>query len=317
MMSHSNAPGLLAADAHTATQTAVQLLCTVVPTLQRRMAAGTLLAGACRPTEEAWNAARLRHLAELNCPAEVAQGRFPLDWKAPFIGYEAYQNAAAMMLAAIHGERGMLKAGSAPGLVALVVSAVDLMTLPRSHCEKFMAAETLLFSTFEAIFADRSVLKGAPLHNRLLDAWHKMLRSNVHRERDLVGASEQFTARAIEWRTTETAQHASAVLRACALEACAAREVHAAQFKKCAACQAVVYCCKAHQEQHWPAHKASCKAARKAAAQGGVGPSARERRRVMLPGLRVLCRCGLARAPCIHIAAAPTPNGGCRARWRC
>jgi hypothetical protein len=66
---------------------------------------------------------------------------------------------------------------------------------------------------------------------------------------------------------------ASAVLRGCALEACAAREVHPAQFKKCAACQAAVYCCKAHQEQHWPAHKAACKAARKAAAEGGVGPS--------------------------------------------
>ncbi len=49
--------------------------------------------------------------------------------------------------------------------------------------------------------------------------------------------------------------------------------VHEAQFKKCAACQAVVYCCKQHQEQRWPAHKAGCKAARKAAAEGGAGPS--------------------------------------------
>ncbi len=71
----------------------------------------------------------------------------------------------------------------------------------------------------------------------------------------------------------QAAQYASAVLRGCALDACAAREVHTAQFKKCAACKTVVYCCKAHQEAHWPAHKAACKAPRKAAAQGGAGPS--------------------------------------------
>ncbi len=74
-------------------------------------------------------------------------------------------------------------------------------------------------------------------------------------------------------RGKNLARHAAAVLRTCALEACGAREVHEAQFKKCAAYQTVVYCCKAHQEQHWPAHKAACKAARKAAAQGGAGPS--------------------------------------------
>ena len=64
-------------------------------------------------------------------------------------------------------------------------------------------------------------------------------------------------------------------LRACALEACAAREVHTRQFKQCAACRAVKYCCREHQTEHWPAHKAACKikAARKAAAEGVAGRS--------------------------------------------
>ena len=68
-------------------------------------------------------------------------------------------------------------------------------------------------------------------------------------------------------------QHAAATLRCCALGACGAREVHEAQFKSCAACKAIVYCCREHQAADWPAHKAACKAARKAAAQGGAGPS--------------------------------------------
>ena len=56
-------------------------------------------------------------------------------------------------------------------------------------------------------------------------------------------------------------------LRACNLRACTAREQHRGAFKACGACRGVVYCCKEHQTAHWPAHKAACKASRKAAVQ--------------------------------------------------
>jgi hypothetical protein len=56
-------------------------------------------------------------------------------------------------------------------------------------------------------------------------------------------------------------------LHFCALPTCGAQEVHASHFKRCSACSAVVYCCKEHQVQDWPAHKAACRAARKAAAE--------------------------------------------------
>jgi hypothetical protein len=61
-------------------------------------------------------------------------------------------------------------------------------------------------------------------------------------------------------------------LRACAHATCASREVHVSQFKLCAACKMVVYCSKEHQAANWPAHKAACKAARAAAANGAAGP---------------------------------------------
>jgi hypothetical protein len=51
--------------------------------------------------------------------------------------------------------------------------------------------------------------------------------------------------------------------------------VHPAQFKLCAACTTVVYCCKAHQAEDWPSHKAACKAARKAAAAEPAGSAPR------------------------------------------
>ena len=53
-------------------------------------------------------------------------------------------------------------------------------------------------------------------------------------------------------------------LRGCALGSCAAREAPFSHFPKCSACKTVVYCCKEHQVADWPAHKAVCKAARKA-----------------------------------------------------
>ena len=68
--------------------------------------------------------------------------------------------------------------------------------------------------------------------------------------------------------TTRAAAHAALAtgrLRTCALAGCAAREAHEQQYKKCAACRTVVYCCREHQLANWPAHKAACQAARKAA----------------------------------------------------
>ena len=63
-------------------------------------------------------------------------------------------------------------------------------------------------------------------------------------------------------------------LRSCALDGCGASEAHPAHFKSCAACRAVVYCCREHQVAGWPGHKKACKAARKAQEEEDeAGPS--------------------------------------------
>lgn len=58
---------------------------------------------------------------------------------------------------------------------------------------------------------------------------------------------------------------AASQLRRCCFGGCGAREARAFQFRLCSSCKTVVYCSKDHQTADWPAHKAACKAARKAA----------------------------------------------------
>ena len=53
----------------------------------------------------------------------------------------------------------------------------------------------------------------------------------------------------------------------CALASCETREAHPQHFKRCAACRTVAYCSREHQVADWPAHKAVCKATRKAASE--------------------------------------------------
>jgi hypothetical protein len=270
-ISHACAPGVTKADKDAAMARTLHLMDAAVPTLECRRAAGTLLAGACRPLEEAWFAwfAAGWNLAQ---PSRERCSDWP--WQAQLVGYDAYLLAAhgALRLAlAMVFEMGALE--KAQRLVTFAVSAVDMMAQPRCHSDMATGAEVPLFRIMQAL-QDGNMFQSAPmLHATLQDAWSRLQRSGVLRERRIDVAGDALAVDVFASIAANKKRIASAVLRGCALEACAAREVHPAQFKKCAACQAAVYCCKAHQEQHWPAHKVACKAARKAAAEGGAGPS--------------------------------------------
>jgi hypothetical protein len=270
-IAHANAPGVAEADKCAALCHAFEVLCAAIPTLQRRKAAGTLMAGSCRPVEEACNAVKLRYRA-----ARWGIGAASVAVLTPLIGYEAYLYAASNMLHLLFTfQHGLFGAGCQVDLaqcVRYVVSAADIVALPRDHSFA-VHAEITLVSIFQGIVFARESFTDATAYQLLRDAWDQLLRSGVLRQRGLERAAMEHTLDSLAVPADLQRRYAAAVLRACALPACAAREVHPAQFKKCAACQAVVYCCKRHQTEHWPAHKAACKAARKAAAQCGAGPS--------------------------------------------
>ena len=108
----------------------------------------------------------------------------------------------------------------------------------------------------------------------LADACQQLQRSGVLQARQIeAGIRVQAVMQHAHIATVASSMHAPG-LRTCALDGCGAKEAHPAHFKSCAACHAVVYCCREHQVAGWPSHKRACKAARKAAAaEDEAGPS--------------------------------------------
>ena len=137
--------------------------------------------------------------------------------------------------------------------------------LPR----KFVAAIQMLY---ELQKPEVQVLR-SPIALRLKAAWQRVERTGVLADpllRDGMGPTDTPSAKA---HMVAGLAAAAAVpgLRQCALSSCGAREAHPAHLKSCGACRIPAYCCKEHQSEVWPAHKAACKAARKAAEVSGSG----------------------------------------------
>ena len=93
----------------------------------------------------------------------------------------------------------------------------------------------------------------------------RLLRSSLLRVHDIDEGIDDAIERTVRVRAATNADLAAGRLQQCALAGCALKEVHASQFKRCGACRTVAYCCREHQVEDWPSHKAACKAARKAA----------------------------------------------------
>jgi len=164
----------------------------------------------------------------------------------------------------------------------LVVRAADMMQRPRIHGTAVLDCENVFVHTLaSAVEADVS---GVPhLQQRGLDArvvqlltgaWQRLKRSGVLDARGVLDERARLEL------STYNGEHTAAVLaamaapglRSCALAGCGAKEAHPQHFKSCSACRTVVYCCREHQVEGWPAHKKACKAARKAVSDGGAGP---------------------------------------------
>jgi hypothetical protein len=195
---------------------------------------------------------------------------------APTLGSDAYTFAAAVAINVLVLAESMPRETQLSH-AAFVASAFEMLAVPRElpfisfdHGKKLAfvsASELTLAQTARMNLVDAiltSKLDGEVLLP-MLDAWQRVVVSGAVTMRqlgnDLKPAEDLYTRLA-----AAAAEAAVRGLRECALAGCASKEVHVSQFKRCGACRTVAYCCREHQLEDWPAHKAACKAARKEAA---------------------------------------------------
>jgi hypothetical protein len=255
----------------------LELLLAAMAPLQRRMAAGTLLAGACRPHEVAWFAAKTVHANALAGSMPNAAARVPPTaeetsaWSA-YVGYDAYMRTAgiALQLCALCTDVDFAQMLNLPEATAVACSvfvegAFDMMQLRTGDAS--MPEAGLVRNAQSYIEEDQLFRTSSEWHARILAAWRRLQSSGVLQRRGILQGVRVVTAHNTHAADKAAATAAARGLHFCALHACGAQEVHASHFKRCSACLSAVYCCKEHQVQDWPAHKAACRAARKAAEQ--------------------------------------------------
>ena len=247
-----------------------EVVAAVIPTLVERRLHGTLLAGSLRAHELRWYTGSLaREYAKgprsaTENPAERAQKCACL---AEMLGHATWvlfaEVALSCMLECGQDAYQEAMSGGAQqtqmpvGYIPLIVQAVDLIIAPRpalstgrENHRMWLEATTL---AQETLFQRDVSHAGTRLANSvcfgpLAPAWERWRRSGVIERRYDEGEARALGESLEQMRPT-----------------CGHCGSRAEGQQKCAACKSVYYCCKDHQIQSWPLHKAECKRIRKAA----------------------------------------------------
>ena len=255
----------------------LELLAASAAILRRRRDAGTLMEGKCRPNEVQWY---LAYLAEKWSPQELRAANQWLRAYAQLVGYDMFLGVCSSCMFLVcevlaHGcfERGgEAERSFLTFFCNLCDESVALMVQPRVH-EIGSSVELVMVPKWPVLLEAMAL---APpeyqvWRERVSRAYARLRQSGVLERRGLEhDNAAQTHAEEKERRARSIREHqeaaASGQLKSCALAGCDAQEAHLSHFGKCSACKAAVYCCRDHQQTDWPAHKAACKAARKAAA---------------------------------------------------
>ena len=243
----------------------LELVASAVAALNRRRMAGTLLEGTCAAAEEEWNATKLQRFNDF--PAATAA-----SWAA-LVGYQEFLHGARCAVDIFTFAELFVSKCSAEQFQTFaqhIEDAAELMQQPRRYFIVGLQAELQFACVLD-------VAVRMPSHDaRLVRVWQRLQRSGVLQLRRIDESIRLREPAQLVLRAALKDSLNAPGLRRCALPGCGVREAHPAHFKSCAACRAVVYCCREHQVDGWPAHKKACKAARKAAAaeeEDGAGPS--------------------------------------------
>ena len=274
LLRHATRPAAKPADADDAVREAVlRLQPSVMAVLERRMAAGTLLPGSCRPVEERYQMPAMLHNLGLDRGRTQAWAAKGAAIAASYVGLEAFFRVASSLAFVLYSANDLkpavvLSNEQAYAGCLFLTSALDLMTQPRD-LDTWLPGEPELVRHLRILIpAVRNMDDQAT--KKLRAAWRRMLRSGVLRAHGIDEGIDENREFDVRIRAALDAELAAGRLQLCALEGCTARESHPSQFKRCGACRMVAYCCREHQVEDWQSHKAACKAARKAADAAGT-----------------------------------------------
>ena len=238
--------------------------------VQRRKAANTLSAGACRPAEETFYEQTRVHIAQVLSDALSTESAALVG---PLVGYETLLAAAEtgfhLWQYAACGEFPFTVAQEHTA-VTLATYAAEEMNMPRpSRAKLAMTSETVLANIFSNLEHDAPCVstENAAALAKLLEVISSLEFDSLLSETCLRNQLEKQLIVADMLDTAAAAASVAPGLHRCALAGCGTKESHPQHFKRCAACHEVVYCCKEHQIADWPNHKPACKAARKAKAE--------------------------------------------------
>ena len=242
----------------------------VITGLIRCVDAGTLQPGCCAPLEGAWLVAH-----DAKAYGRTFNNRERVHY-GQLVGLTAlYLAAHEALVQSIHIEMESLDSH-----LRLVLHALDSLSKPRPLEKTVLKPELMFVRAMQECETKRFSERIAATHptcsgmlQRIDIVWARVQASGILQRRNLHVDHPQFSNSAEETRRkveAADARQARRGLRSCGLASCGAKEAHADHFKRCSACHTVVYCSKEHQLEDWPAHKAACKAARKAAAAEGA-----------------------------------------------
>jgi hypothetical protein len=244
-------------------------------TIQRRKAAGTLFGASCTAAELAWTRHAFEQVARLqhNSVALERAGESALH-----CGFDTLLQCADTLICAV--DDWIMGAPVRVHLPEEQERACWTLVTDAVHCMMAHRSLDLVAQPIEGNFVRnlQMLLRGwrgcvVPCEGaggRLRRALRQLQRSRVLEQRNIERgiALDEETGNRV--RQAYEAACADPGLRSCGLASCSAREAHPSHFKSCSACRIPAYCCKEHQSEDWPSHKAACKAARKAAEQTTV-----------------------------------------------
>jgi hypothetical protein len=185
-------PGITAEAAAAAEKQSFELLLSVIATLERRRAAGTLVAGTCRRwPEEEWYGKFIQHRELLHKHPPYPPKRQAL--LAQFVGYDAYLYATAASLGALESQTSASSSEARAREVCgpFAVRGIDLLEQPRLKIwnDSSLASEDMLanlmqlfsetYSPILAKFGDIQPPESIHPMSEVLSRWQRCVRSGV------------------------------------------------------------------------------------------------------------------------------------------